>query len=172
MSSIVPLTDLQASLEWELDTDETRLATGALEEASELMRAYGRAGWDETKAPALIRRLIIKIVARHLRNPDGYIQSRAGDETLMWSDQRGNAAGIYLTPTEEALIKKAAGNRSLLSVPIVAYRTVERLNSYVPVEGGGKPFPFTPDSPQFESPTVSRFSAPSFPTDAIPTSSL
>jgi len=35
---------------------------------------------------SLVRTLVLRCAARYMRNPDGYVTSRAGDETLTWSD--------------------------------------------------------------------------------------
>ncbi|GGS24759.1 hypothetical protein GCM10010238_11130 [Streptomyces griseoviridis] len=63
-----------------LDEDEARIATSALDDASDLATTYGR-DWPEETAPRLVKTLVLKSAARCMRDPEGYTQSRAGDET-------------------------------------------------------------------------------------------
>ncbi|MFG1602851.1 hypothetical protein [Actinoplanes sp. NPDC049265] len=134
-------------LDWALDPDETRIAAAALEDASELARSYGR-DWDTASAPRLVRTLVLKACRRYMNNPNGYTQSRAGDETLGWSDAAGENAGtVYFTEEEQKLLRGLAGKSpSLASVPISAWESQrEAPVGVVPVAGGGKPFPLFSD---------------------------
>lgn len=144
MVPFATLVDLKARLSWTLDADEERAATGALEDASELARAHGRDWIDALSAPRLVRTLVLKAVKRYMNNPEGYTQSRAGDETLVWNDdQSENAGTVYFTTDEIKLLAGLAGRKSaLVSVAMTAWRTVEQPEheGYVPVEGGA-PFP-------------------------------
>jgi hypothetical protein len=149
--------DLKARLDWELDEDEERIAGGALEDASDLAAHYGRE-WPETSAPRLVRTLVLKAAQRYMKNPDGYTQSRAGDETLAWNDKAGENAGtVYFTDDEQKLLISLAGKKpGLISVPVTPYRTKIRgrhgeapykltTDGLVPVDYHGDPFPFFED---------------------------
>ncbi|MFE7553213.1 hypothetical protein ACFU6J_35050, partial [Streptomyces gardneri] len=47
-----------------------------------------------------------------MRNPNGYTQSRAGDETLAWSDAHGRGAGsVYFTREEIRFLEELAGRK-------------------------------------------------------------
>ena len=83
MEPFATLDELKFRLPWTLDTDEERDASGALEDASDLARGYGRDWVDAPDAPRLVRTLVLKAVKRYMNNPEGITQSRAGDETLM-----------------------------------------------------------------------------------------
>ncbi|QMP84487.1 head-to-tail connector protein [Streptomyces phage Endor1] len=141
------LDDLKARLDWELDADEVRIAGGALEDASDLAAHYGRA-WDEAAVPRLVRTLVLKAAQRYMKNPDGYTQSRAGDETLAWNDAAGENAGtVYFSDEEIKLLRSLAGKQpGIYSVPLTAYKTKLRADEgRVPVDYGGDTFPMFAD---------------------------
>ncbi|MGW3336205.1 hypothetical protein ACWDCL_01825 [Streptomyces sp. NPDC001009] len=140
--------ELKGRLDWELDEDELRIAAGALDDASDLAAAYGR-DWPEDTAPRLVRTLVLKSAARYLRNPNGYTQSRAGDETLMWSDIGRDAGTVYYTREEIRLLEELAGRkRGISSAVVSAWGSKARPSAggYVPVDYvGGDPFPMFGD---------------------------
>ncbi|MFI9205286.1 hypothetical protein [Streptomyces sp. NPDC053048] len=142
------LDDLKGRLDWDLDADELRIAAGALEDASTLAAAYGR-DWPETHAPRLVRTLVLKATSRYMANPNGYTQSRAGDETLAWSDAHGRDAGtVYFTAEEKRLLEGLAGTRpSLTSVIVSSWDSHIRpgVGGLVPVDYEGAPFPMFSD---------------------------
>ncbi|MEU9126586.1 hypothetical protein AB0D08_00460 [Kitasatospora sp. NPDC048540] len=137
--------------------DEERIAATALEDASDLAAHYGRDWPTAASAPRLVRTLVLKAATRYLRNPDGYIQSRAGDETLAWSDAAGTDAGtVYFTAEEVRLLEGLGGRKpGLGSATVSAWGSKIRDqhrsgDGWVPVEYiGGKPFPLfnDPESP-------------------------
>ncbi|MEU5433825.1 hypothetical protein AB0G73_10650 [Streptomyces sp. NPDC020719] len=97
-----------------------------------------------------MKTLVLKATARYLRNPNGYTQSRAGDETLAWSDAHGRDAGtVYFTREEMRLLAELAGRKpTLTSVTVSAWGTSRRPpQGLVPVDyHGGDRFPlFTDD---------------------------
>jgi hypothetical protein len=167
MGPFATLTELKDAVEFEVDDGLARLATGTLDEVSDLIRTHGL-DWDTDNAPGYVKRLTIKATARFLRNPDAYTQSRAGDETLGWRDQGEEAGGAYLTRAEIEAVRRLSGSSGFASVQVIGWRTASRPNLYVPVEGGGKPFPFRPDTPSDEVYGAPVWTTPSFPTDSIP----
>ncbi|MGC4928074.1 hypothetical protein [Streptomyces sp. DT117] len=149
------LDELTGRVDWELDEDELRIATTALADASDLAATYGRE-WPADRAPRLVKMLVLKSAVRYLRNPNGYTQSRAGDETLAWSDAHGRDAGsVYFTREEIRLLENLAGTRpGLTSVTLSAWGSRLRPHSsgranaggLVPVDyEGGRPFPLLDD---------------------------
>ncbi|MEU7400079.1 hypothetical protein [Streptomyces sp. NPDC044948] len=143
------LDDLKGRLDWTLDADEERIATSALEDASDLAAHYGR-DWPEDTAPRMVRTLVLKACKRYMSNPDGFTQSRAGDETLGWNDAAGENAGtVYFTGEEQKLLASLAGRNSGLYISdVTAWRSQRRPVSVglVPVDfPGGKEFPFYAD---------------------------
>nr|WP_203634797.1 hypothetical protein [Streptomyces sp. SID10815] len=129
-----------------MDEDELRIAQGALEDASDLAATYGR-DWSEENAPRLVRTLVLKAAARYLRNPNGYTQSRAGDETLAWSDIGRDAGTVYLTREEIRLLEELGGRRrGLATADVVAWCSTRRpAAGYVPVDYGGAQLPLFAD---------------------------
>lgn len=149
MEPFATLDELQNRLDWTMDEGEERVAESALEDASDLARAYGRVWWDETlsmnTAPRLIRTLVLKACARYMKNYQGYTQSKAGDESVMWSDAAGADMGtVHFTKDEIKMIESLAGRRTaVISAPIVAWKISPVTDQgYVP-DGtpAGKDFP-------------------------------
>ncbi|MFF4244308.1 hypothetical protein ACFYY2_07510 [Streptomyces sp. NPDC001822] len=142
------LDELKGRIDWDLDADELRIAAGALEDASDMAATYGR-DWPEETAPRLVRTLVLKSAARYMRNPSGYVQSRAGDETLQWSDIGRDAGTVYFTREEIRLLEELAGRkRGIVSAPVMAWGTKPRgpdAGGYVPVDYGGDTFPLFSD---------------------------
>ncbi|GGK13209.1 hypothetical protein GCM10010124_02210 [Pilimelia terevasa] len=149
MEPYATIKELTGRLDWTLDDDELRIAGTALVDASDLARGYGR-NWPVATVPALVRTLVLRSAARYMRNPDGYVTSRAGDEALTWSDLGAEAGTPYFTRPEKALLARLAGNHRLTSVPATAWQTKARPDDgTVPVAGGGKHFPmFHPEEHQ------------------------
>jgi plasmid stabilization system protein ParE len=149
LEPIGTVAELVARLDWTLNDDELRIAAGALEDASDLARGYGR-DWGAASAPRLVRTLVLKACRRFMNNPNGYTQSRAGDETLGWNDTAGENAGtVYFTAEEQKLLARLAGKPAgLVSVPFTAWSPGPRRHGrpgYVPVDGNGTVFPLFPD---------------------------
>lgn len=146
MATLANLDELKARVDRTLDSDEERIGQAALEDASDLARYYGREWPTAASAPRLVKTLVLKAAARYMRNPEGYTQSRAGDETLAWNDAAGENAGtVYFTRDEQRLIAELAGRAKGLSTRrIVSHGPADRaLQGFVPVQGAStKPFPY------------------------------
>jgi hypothetical protein len=151
MDELVSLADLQERLDWNLGADEERIAASALKDAGDLAYVYGR-NWSADTVPRQVKTLVLKAVVRYMRNPDGYTQSRAGDESVSWNDAAGENAGtVYFTADEIDLLKSLAGKKpTISSVPVLAWGP-QRMNrhgvssaGYVPV-AQGEPFPLFAD---------------------------
>ncbi|MFE4451424.1 hypothetical protein [Streptomyces sp. NPDC056796] len=146
MADFATLEELKGRLDWTLDADEERIATTALEDASDLARLHAGREWPEaTSAPRLVRTLVLKACKRHMNNPAGYNQSRAGDETLGWNEDQGENAGtVYFSREEIKLLAQLGGQRpGLYSAEISAWNSRIRpvAAGLVPVDGGGDKFP-------------------------------
>ena len=137
--------DLVARLDWELDEAELRIATAAIEDLSDDARHYGVATWTTGTVPRSVRTIILRAAVRYMRNPDGYIQSRAGDEIVGWAP-RNTAGAAEFTPEEKAEIKDMARRGSPMRVVgIYSYMRPgdEQFSSnMVPVHYHGKGFRF------------------------------
>ncbi|ATI18951.1 head-tail adaptor Ad1 [Streptomyces phage Tefunt] len=153
MAIFATLEELKGRLDWTLDTDEERIATSALEDASDLASYYARRDWpDAASAPRLVRTLVLKACKRYMDNPSGYTQSRAGDETLGWNDASGENAGtVYFTDDEQKLLSEIGGKKpGLHSAGVSAWGSnIRRYRNRaypVPVDvAGQKVFPFYAD---------------------------
>lgn len=165
---LATLEELKGRLDWELDPLEETVATSALEDLSDDARYYGQDTWLTTEtAPRVVCSLVLRAAARHMQNPNGYTQSRAGDETLTWRDNGPEAGSAHFTDREIKQLREMNGTSSLVSVPVTAWGSVPRLNryipkargsnmpgwrngaygdaGYVPVDGNGDPFPMYAD---------------------------
>lgn len=148
MEPFATLTELKERLDWTLDAEEERAAEGYLEEASDLARAYGRE-WAVERAPRLVKSLVISAVRRFMRNPEGYTQSRAGDETLGWTDLGHDAGSIYYNEREQRLLAQLAGRQgTLISASTVAWGPVRKRDDntgWVPTSDNSDAFPMFRD---------------------------
>lgn len=119
---LATLPELQSRLDWQLDTGEQSVAQGALEDLSDDARFYGSQRWDSTTAPRQVKSLVLRAAARFMRNPDGFVQSRAGDETIQWSDGGEDAGTAHFTEREQKILAALSGRgQGIVSVQAVAY---------------------------------------------------
>lgn len=146
MEPFATLAELQNRLDWTLSPSEVKNATAALDDASMLVRAYGRNWINATSAPALAKTLTLGAATRYMRNPDGYTQSRAGDETLAWADQGDNAGALYLSKGEIKLLQRLVRPNGIVSVPLTAWgpmKPQDDRTGYVPAAGSpNSPVPY------------------------------
>src|SRR6478736_282184 len=122
MGPFATLQELKDAVEFEVDDGLARLATGTLDEVSDLIRTHGL-NWEPESAPGFIKKLTIKATARFLRNPDAYTTSRAGDEMLGWRDQGEEAGGAFLTRAEIGAIRRLSGSTGFASVKVIGWRS-------------------------------------------------
>lgn len=141
------LIELKGRLEWTLDADEERAATGVLEDLSSWARHYGR-NWTSVNAPILVKTLVLGAAARFMRNPDNYTTSRAGDETVGWTDRGAEAAAQPFTDSEIIALKLLVRPVAFGSVSMTAWGPQSQRvpDGLVPVVGGGDPFPLFSDA--------------------------
>jgi hypothetical protein len=148
--TIATVDELQARLDWTLDDGERGVAQGALDDLSEDARYYGATTWDSVTAPRQIKSLVLRAAARYMRNPDGYVQSRAGDETLMWTDKGDQLGNAQFNVQEQKMLATIAGRTTsgLYSVPITAWGTRPQPQE-ISVPADGSMFAGTPQSIPF-----------------------
>lgn len=94
---------LAEQLDFTLDEQGQKQATRRLEMASNLARFYGLDSWTDLAVPAIVRDIVLNVVERYMRNPDGYTQSRAGDETVAWRDP-GDEGNWYVSSSEKEIL--------------------------------------------------------------------
>jgi hypothetical protein len=149
MAPFATLNELKGRLEWTLDTAEERAATGALEDLSEWARYYGR-NWEVNASPRLVKTLVLGAAARFMRNPDSYTLSRAGDESLGWTDRGAESGTATFTKNEIEALRMLVRPVAFGTAAMTAWgpmRTVAP-DGMVPVAGGGDKFPlFSDDTP-------------------------
>jgi hypothetical protein len=145
--ALISLDELADVLDWEMSDEERRLASGVIESLSDEARLTGSTAWlGAYCTPGPVRRIVRTAAARFMRNPDGYVQSRAGDETVVWSDKTRPVAEF--TETEVNAIRSYAGRGNVTSVPVYGFsyrrKTGPVDRGYVGITGspGERPFPF------------------------------
>lgn len=114
--------------------------------ASDLARYHGREWSSITACPVPIQRIVAMAVARWIRNPDGFQQNRAGDETLGWFEGAGDPGEIYFTERDIARIERIANPQmsGFGTIQMVAYgELAPRQDVYIPVASGGADMPWT-----------------------------
>lgn len=140
--TLVTIEELADRLSFVMDDDDEREAEGALTDLSDDARFYGSDAWSTPEAaPQMVKNLILRAAVRHMKNYEGYTQSRAGDETVMWTDRGHESGSAYFTEREKTQLAKMANRNTLFSVPVQAWGTKLPPEGYVPVDGGGKSFP-------------------------------
>lgn len=93
-----------------VDTELGRVV-GLLQDASELARLEAGQLWAvPASVPGAARAVVLRVVERAIRNPDGFSAESDGD----YSYQRTQVEpGVYLTESEKAILRKAAGRSGL-----------------------------------------------------------
>lgn len=150
MASLASIEQLSDRLGIELDPESSDgiRAQAALDDASNLIRSVAGKTWEDDHGdlddvPAIVTSVTLAVAYRAFRNPDGTSQSSLGDVSVSFS--RGGAVGaLFLTPTEEKAIKKAAGT----TVTSVLLETDYLINTkdyhYANPNIGGDPIPMGP----------------------------
>lgn len=158
--SLAAVEDVQARLDWTLGDGERQVADGAITDLSDDARYYGSNSWTSTAVPRQVKNIVVRAAARFMRNPDGYTVSRAGDETVGWTDRKDEAGVAIFTQQEQSQLAELGGNTraGITSVPIVAFGPTRQhkpryLNPFTRdvhspgedvtwVDSDGKPFPY------------------------------
>lgn len=112
MEALAAVSELAARLPFDMDDGEQREAQGALDDLSDEARFYGDERWDKPEsAPYPVKQLVLKAAARHMKNPEGYAMSAAGDERVSWQDRKdpGTAGSATFTDEERKRLRELAG---------------------------------------------------------------
>ncbi|MGL5825555.1 MAG: hypothetical protein ACRCYU_12205 [Nocardioides sp.] len=142
MDPFATVEELQERLDWELDEGEQRDAEGALDELSHWARHYGDERWTVASAPGLVKSLVLGAAKRYMKHSEGYVQSRAGDETLAWTDRGEEAGSPTFTKAERASLRRLSKTAAFGSIGIVAYGRAERATVEGLVPTDSTPFPY------------------------------
>lgn len=144
MEVLASIEELRARVPFVMDPDEEREAVGALEDLSDDARHYGSEKWQTPAVtPRQVSKLILKAAARHMKNPDGYTVSRAGDESVSWAERGEGAGSATFTTAEIQRLNELGGFRSnsFFTVNTFAYGTKARPQNVglVPDPGSNEP---------------------------------
>lgn len=149
LADVLATTDeLAERLPFVMDPDELREAEGALIDLSDEARHHGSDRWiSEDTTPESVINLILRAATRHMKNYEGYTNSRAGDESVSWSDKGVNSGSAHFTPDEQARLGELGGYRrtGFYTVNMYAYnsgRGPYAMDGYVPDEGSREPIAF------------------------------
>jgi hypothetical protein len=129
MAEVLATTDdVAARLPFVMSPEELRECEGALADLSDEARYYGSGNWtEETRTPNEVKNLILKACARHMKNYEGYISNRAGDETVAWAQPRSTdeVGSARFSPAERQRLSDLGGRQvnRLHSVNTFAYQT-------------------------------------------------
>lgn len=143
--ALASVEDVQGRLPFTLSDDEEKEAEGALNDLSDDARHYGSNLWaSPTACPRQVKNLVIRAAARHMKNYEGFVSSRAGDEAVAWTDRGEDAGSATFTKREQKMLREMGTRPALSSAPISPYRTrnVCWTDETVPAGGNDTPFPF------------------------------
>ena len=126
MQSYVTVTELEARLADMEITDAMRsVMAGVLEDASNLARFHGK-DWAIEEVPGVVRSIVLNAAMRHMRLIEGVVTSRAGDETLTWTDMRELTGTVFLDEEQRNTLKALAGKgKRMWSQQITGWSSTE-----------------------------------------------
>lgn len=138
------LTEVEDRLEWDLSEAEKRVAATAIEDLTVEAQSLGQA-WSDSNVPPYVKKCVRSAAVRYMKNLEGVIQSRAGDETLIFPEAVADEMGSpHFSKAEiEGIVSSALGPAGFGTIEVYAYSVGPRKNrtGYVSA-GGGDPVPF------------------------------
>jgi hypothetical protein len=151
VTALASVTDVTTRLDFSLDDAEKAAVGGALEDLSEEALFYsGDDRWDVDTAPGLVKTIVAKAVARWARNMNGYVISRAGDETVGWPKAEEEVGSATFSTREIKLLKAIGSGRKTTSafgtISVVAYAPRRDADTYIRFAGNDKPIGFVDPS--------------------------
>lgn len=149
------VSELQGRLDFELSDAEVGVAAGALFDLSLDARAHGMQSWTPQTAPRMVKSLVLRAAARFMRNYEGYEQSRAGDETLVFKDTEADPGTAEFNSREIAQLRSLRGSVGLATAPVAAWGSSTRPRRwtgdlFVPNGGDLQPWVAEEDVPFYE----------------------
>ena len=145
--ALTTVEEVTARLEDEVDDVLTRMIEAGIEEISDEARDFGNPAWKFDNTPKKVGRMCASAVAIWIRNPGGFTQSRASDETLAWMDDPYAGKPHFTQADRERLAKIGTPYvPSFTTVQVSAWDTdTKRLDTgYVPwgTNPDAMPFPY------------------------------
>lgn len=121
--ALVTRAELEARLDFTLSADQQRMADGAIESLS-IQAAYIcrlPATATPVTCPAWIKQIILNALELHIRNPDGFSFSRAGEESVGWNSR--SPRGLTFTEEQEEKLRKGTrmSSSGISSISTVAW---------------------------------------------------
>lgn len=121
MPALASVQDIEARLGRVVAGDELGRVVALLDDASALVRDEAGVTWIAPTTGALltvpesVRVVVLRVVERAIRNPQGFSAESAGD----YSYQRtGVEPGVYITDREQKIIRRAVGRVGLWTQPV------------------------------------------------------
>lgn len=144
MEPLATIAELAERLGFVMDEDETREALGALQDLSDDARHYGSDAWQTpAEAPRPVVNLVLRAARRHMKNPDGFTSSRAGDESVAFNEKGEDAGSAVFTRAEQDRLAEWGGSKKVgfWSVGAYAYgrKFRKRVEGLVPDEASNEP---------------------------------
>lgn len=141
--ALASVEDVQGRLPFEMSEDEEREAEGAITDLSDDARFYGSSLWSPASCPRVVKNMVAKAAARHMKNYEGFVSSRAGDEAVAWTDRGEGSGSAEFTKREQNILRQMGIRPSLSSAPISPYGTRDIACADETVPAGLNPaFPF------------------------------
>jgi hypothetical protein len=122
MRVLATVHDVELRLGRTLVDPELSRVVGLLEDASELVCLEANTEWrdpdDESwlPIPRGIRGVVLRVVDRVARNPEGFSAESDGDYSYQRTQVQ--SGGVYLTDADKAIIRKACGRTGLWTQPL------------------------------------------------------
>lgn len=135
--------DVEDRIDFDLDERQTRMVSARLDDASDLATQLAGISWTDANVPRVVRAIVLNSVVRWINNPDAITTSRAGDETLAWSDL-GEKGSFYFSEQELEALKGFTRTRAPFgSISVTTWGTREPLDDtiWVPTSSG-TPYPY------------------------------
>lgn len=147
MEPLVEVSELAARLPFTMSEEETREAEGAIIDLSDAVRYYGNPNWGTpAEAPYTIKNIILRAAARFMKNYEGYVTNRAGDESVSWSDRKSEPDAMgsaTFSPEEKKRIAEIGGSRRVGFHSVGMFGWQRRLRpqqeGFVPDEASNEP---------------------------------
>ena len=143
-SKLTTVEEVVKRLDDEMDDKLEMMIEAGIEDASDEARDFGSPSWDADNVPLKVGRMVAVAVARWIRNPGGYVQSRAGDETLNWMEDPDGGKPHFTQDERERLAKIGTPHiPEFGSFEITAYSSMVPRDSDIRVPWGdtGTTFP-------------------------------
>lgn len=119
MFALASVQDVEARLGRVFVDDELGRVVALLDDASALVRDEAGRTWIDSDGgplavPGSVRAVVLRVVDRAVRNPDGFSAESDGD----YSYQRTQVEpGVYLTDADRAILRRAVGRTGLWTQP-------------------------------------------------------